>query len=103
MSDGSHSPTGLGLDISQQPQSQIDIVDCAVVEDATVFGCIADEETGRVEEIGGLGAYEEGFADTAGSDLSFGGPVRGIETARVAGHDFEVRVLLCKGAYITSL
>lgn len=73
-------------------------MDCAVVEYASVLGCIANEEPGCVEQIGGLGAYEEWLADIAFLDLEFGGAVGGVEAARVTCHYFQVRVLFGEGA-----
>lgn len=98
MSDRAYSPTSLGFHITQQPQSQVDIVDCAVVEDASILGCITNEEAGRVEQVGSLGTHEKRLADFAFVDLELGGAIGRVETTGVACHYFEVRILFCEGA-----
>lgn len=90
MRHGADSPYGLGLNISEVVYGEIDVVDAAVGEDATVLGGVFDEEAGMVKEIAGLGADDVGGFDGVGVDLGFGVAVGGVEAAGVAGHDFKV-------------
>jgi len=91
---GCYNTLDLGV-LSEEPQSEIDVMDGAVDEYATGELGICDEETGWVEHIACLGA-EDGRASYE-PRLHFvkGITVGSVEAAGESAHYFEVRLLLC--------
>lgn len=93
MLQGPCCPAGLWDRASQEPEGQVDVVDCAVDEDSAVAGGVLHEEAGVVAEVAGVGADHEGRSDgVLSEDFVVGVSVGGIEAAGEAGHYFEVGV-----------
>lgn len=64
-------------------------MDTAIDKNPAGVFCEADEETGGVALVAGLGADDFGDADGAGGDVGVGSAVGGVEAAGEAAHDFE--------------
>lgn len=78
-------------------------MDCAVDEDAAILCCIPDEESRRVEQVAGLAPDQVRRPNKTLVDFLLRITVRGVEPARVAGHDFQLRLRLAHGHYSSSL
>lgn len=70
-------------------------MDSAVDKDASVSGCVSDEESRVVEKIAGVGADHEWLSDGL-VVVYLGGSIaiRGIKAPGETSHDFEVGVRL---------
>lgn len=79
--DGSDGPACLGLDVAEEVESQVNVVDSAVVEDTTVLGSVADEKSSGIEKISGLAADKERSANDTLLHLGLGITVRCIESS----------------------
>lgn len=78
--------------VAEEPESEVDVVDVAIDEDAAGVLRIVDEEAGRVQLVAGLRADDAWAADSAARAAGVRVAVGGVEAAGEAAEDFEVRV-----------
>lgn len=96
--NGSDTHCGHGLDLAiltEEPQSQVDVMDGAVHEDTTRELGVGDEEPGGVQLVAGLTAHDGGRTNSTSRHLVECVTVGGIEATGETAHHFQFGLLGC--------